>query len=210
MKHIVFYLDFVSPYAYLAFERLPVVLEGLSYAVTYRPVFLGPLLRQRGQKAPVDVPPKREWIYRQALWLARAHGVPMEMPALHPFDSLPLLRLALARAGDGTSNRFVTGAVLRHVWQGGGDPLAPDRLQALAQAVAPAHDPQDAQAKQLLRANTDEAAALGVFGVPTMVVDGRLFWGLDALPMLRDYLGGDAWFDGPGWTAAAHLPSGLH
>ena len=48
--------------------------------------------------------------------------------------------------------------------------------------------------------------ARGVFGVPTCEVDGRLFWGLDALPMLRAYLRGDPWFDGPGWSAADTLP----
>jgi hypothetical protein len=46
--------------------------------------------------------------------------------------------------------------------------------------------------------------ALGAFGVPTWVVDGRVFWGQDALPMLRAYLQGDAWFDGPDW----HAPGG--
>jgi len=48
-----------------------------------------------------------------------------------------------------------------------------------------------------------------VFGVPAFEVDGRLFWGLDGLPMLRAYLDGDAWFQGPDWDGAATLPSGL-
>jgi uracil-DNA glycosylase family 4 len=64
-------------------------------------------------------------------------------------------------------------------------------------------------AKALLRANTDEASARGVFGVPAFEVEGRLFWGLDSLPMLRAYLDGDAWFDGPAWDAAPAVPSGL-
>jgi hypothetical protein len=51
--------------------------------------------------------------------------------------------------------------------------------------------------------------ALGVFGVPTWVVDGRLFWGQDALPMLRAYLQGDAWFDGPDWQAPARCAVGI-
>jgi hypothetical protein len=54
-----------------------------------------------------------------------------------------------------------------------------------------------------LRASTDEAIARGVFGVPTFDLDGRLFWGLDALPMLRAALLGEAWFDGPAWDEAA-------
>ena len=47
---------------------------------------------------------------------------------------------------------------------------------------------------------------MGVFGVPAFVVDGKLFWGLDSLPMLRAYLQGDAWFAGPAWEAGARVP----
>ena len=52
MKTITFYLDFVSPYAWLAFERLPDALEGLSYSVDYRPVLLGALLQRHGNLGP--------------------------------------------------------------------------------------------------------------------------------------------------------------
>ncbi len=42
-----------------------------------------------------------------------------------------------------------------------------------------------------------------------MVVDDRLFWGLDALPMLAAYLRGDSWFDRPDWAAAGKAPPGV-
>ena len=58
MRHITFYLDVVSPYAWLAFERLPEVLEGLSYSVEYRPVLLGALLKQHGNPGPAGIAPK--------------------------------------------------------------------------------------------------------------------------------------------------------
>ena len=48
-----------------------------------------------------------------------------------------------------------------------------------------------------------------MFGVPTLVCEGRAFFGLDALPMLRDALGGGAWFDGPAWDQAGRQPPGL-
>ncbi|KAF1043577.1 2-hydroxychromene-2-carboxylate isomerase [Xylophilus sp.] len=189
MRHIDVYLDFVSPYAYLAFERLPHALEGLSHTVTYRPVLLGGLLKHHGNQAPAEVPAKRAWVYRQTQWLARHHGIAFDPPAVHPFPPLPLLRLALACAGDGTANRFVAGTVLRHVWTGGDDPNDAQRLAGLAAKLAPRLDPAGAEVKALLRANTDAAAARGVFGVPSFVVEGEApIWGLDALPMLRDAL----------------------
>ena len=82
-------------------------------------------------------------------------------------------------------------------------------MQALTSQLAPAIDPGAEDVKTQLKALTDEAVALGLFGVPTLVVDGRLFWGLDALPMLAAYLAGDTWFDGPQWDAAAALPVGI-
>ena len=212
MKRITFYLDFISPYAWLAFERLPEVLEGLSYSVEYRPVLLGALLQQSGNPGPVGIAPKRDWTYRHVSWLGHALGIPLQMPARHPFNPLPLLRQALACSVDGSVNRFVAGTLLRHVWVGGHDALDPARLDALAQALAPQlkpdMEPQGPAVKAMLRSNTDAAAALGVFGVPAFGVDDKLFWGLDALPMLRAWLEEDAWF-GAHWDAAAQVPSGL-
>ena len=70
-------------------------------------------------------------------------------------------------------------------------------------------DPDGDDVKQRLRDATDDAIARGVFGVPTIEADGRLFLGFDALPMLRDALGGDAWFDGPDWQRVAQTPLGV-
>jgi 2-hydroxychromene-2-carboxylate isomerase len=203
MKALTFWFDPISPYAYLAFERLPQALEGLSYSVRHRPVLFAGLLKQWGQKGPAEIEPKRAWTFRQVHWLAHRHGILLQTPAQHPFNPLALLRLALACADDGTGpNRWACESVLRHVWHGGHDANDPVRLAALTQALAPRRDPGDAAVKQALIAATDEAIAQGLFGVPTIEVDGRLFWGVDALEMLAAYLHGDAWFDGPGWHVA--------
>lgn len=213
MKHICFYLDFISPYAYLAFETLPQALEGLGYCVSYKPIVFGSLLKHHGQLGPAEIGPKRQWTYRQVQWQARQLGVPLDLPASHPFSSLQLLRLAVAAGRDGCCNRYVTETIFRHVWTGGAEAADLARLADLQALLQPNQDPQSDAVKIQLRANTDEAVARGVFGVPTLVVDGapfsEHFWGLDALPVLRDYLEGDAWFDGPAWRAAGELPVGI-
>lgn len=212
MKHITFHLDFVSPYAWLAFERMPEVLEGLTYTVQYRPVLLGALLQRDGNPGPAGIAAKRAWTYRHVHWLGASLGVPLDMPAEHPFNPLPLLRLALQCSDDGSINRFVAGALLRHVWQGGQPALDAQRLEALAQQLQGQlrTDAQAAQrAKDGLRANTDATAAAGVFGVPAWEVDGKVFWGLDGLPMLRAYLAQEPWFEAENWDALPQTPSGL-
>ena len=197
MHRIVFHFDVLSPFAWLAFQRLPQVLEGLSFDVEYRPLLLAGLLQHYGQKGPAEVEPKRAWTFRHVHWLAAQQGVPLVTPAQHPFNPLALQRLALACG----PNRRVVEALFRHVWAEGGDANDPARLAALTEALAPARDPNSAEVKAELRANTEAAAAAGIFGVPTFEHAGRLFWGLDALPMLRDALAGGAWFEGPAWQA---------
>lgn len=205
MKRIDFWFDPVSPFAYLAFERLPQALEGCSYAVEYRPVLFAGLLAHWGQKGPAEIEPKRAWTFRHVSWLAHQFGVPIELPAEHPFNPLALLRLAVA-AGP---NRWVAESVMRHVWRGGADANDRARLAALREQLAPAREPDAPEIKAELRAATDAAIARGVFGVPTFELDGRLFWGVDALPMLRAALQGDPWFDGPAWEDAAAARPGI-
>jgi len=223
LHDIAFYYDPISPYAYLAFERLPEALMGHSVCVRYKPVLFAALLKAHGQLGPAEIPAKRDWTYRQVSWLAQHHGVPLDLPAAHPFNPLALLRLGLATATDdahGETNRYVTGQLFHHVWRGGQsatDAIRLGALQTLLQDhMAQRHKPwPDAQwpdsevVKQRLRANTDEALAQGVFGVPTLALDARLFWGQDALPMLRACLDGDAWFQTGAWAAAATWPVGV-
>jgi 2-hydroxychromene-2-carboxylate isomerase len=209
MKHITFYLDFISPYAYLAFEELPKTLMGLSYSVTYKPLLFAALLKHHGQLGPVEIAPKRDWTYRQVLWQAQARGIPLDMPAAHPFNPLLLLRLATASQAQGLPNRYVCETVFRHVWTGGADASDRVRLAALTAQLAPERDPSDPSVKDQLKAHADEAISSGVFGVPSMLVDGKVFWGLDALPMLRAYLEGNPWFADTRWDAVRQVPSGL-
>ena len=223
MHHITFYYDPISPYAYLAFMQLPKALEGLSYSVSYQPILFAGLLKSHGQLGPAEIAPKREWTYRQVMWTAKTLGIDCQMPASHPFNPLPLLRLGAACGAeqtDGTTctNRFITQQLFNHVWLDGADAADPVRLERLTQALA-GNIKVDAQAaKARLKANTDAALQQGCFGVPTLralragAVAGseKNFWGLDSLPMLREYLAGDAWFDaGEGWDLAATVGAGI-
>ena len=209
MKHIIFYFDVISPYAYLAFERLPVVMQGLSYQVTYKPVLFAAMLNHFGQLGPAEITPKRTWTYRQMHWLAREHGMALQAPASHPFNPISLLRLALACGADGACNRYVAETIFRHVWVGGFEASDTARLAALTAQLNPRRTARDEAVKQELKTNTDTAIAASVFGVPCMQVDQDVFWGLDALPMLRQRLMDDPWFSQSDWRNASGLPVGV-
>ncbi len=191
MQRVVFDFDIISPYAYLAFERLPAALEGLSHHVEYRPLLFAGLLKHWGNTAPVAVAPKKAWLFRQCAWIAEREGVVFRPPTPHPFNPLALLRLLVASAPAGAHpNRRAVELAMRHVWaREGGDANDPAALKTLTDAVAPLRDPASPEVKVELQARTAQAAEAGVFGVPFFRLDdGQQFWGQDGMAMLVDVM----------------------
>lgn len=218
MRDIHFYFDVISPYAWLAFCSLPKTLEGIAHRVHYHPVVFGAMLKHHGQLGPAELAGKRDWTYRQVMWLARQQGTQLQMPASHPFNSLTLLRMAVATSPTGEPSHEVVAMLFKHVWCSGLEATDETRLETLkqeltqwVQASRPGFqmDIQSPEVKQLLQQQTQAAIDSGLFGVPSMVVDGQVFWGQDALPMLRAYLEGDAWFESSDWCDAGKLPVGV-
>lgn len=213
------WLDVISPYSWLLVQRLPTLAGRPDLRLSLRPVLFAGLLKHWGQLGPAEIAPKRDWTYRQVAWLAHSQGLSMAFPATHPFNPLAPLRLLLAQ-GDarGTPGEVDLESCLQvfaHVWTAGAVPDAPARLAELAARLAPGAGEALLQCcaeetvKQQLRVNVEEAIARGVFGVPTLQIDDRSFFGFDALPMVEAYLAGDAWLCGEAWDAAAAVGAGV-
>ena len=156
----------------------------------------GALLKHWGQLGPAEIPPKRRFVYRFFQWNADRLGVPFEMPPRHPYNPLPSLRLCVAAGAEIDHAR----AIFDVIYGQGVQPDAPEGIDAMARALG-LPDPEAAmsasQVKDTLRANTERAIADGVFGVPTFVVDGEVFWGGDATDMMLSYLEDQALFQTP-------------
>jgi 2-hydroxychromene-2-carboxylate isomerase len=200
------YFDFVSPFAYLQSEQLhrlkPLV------QIRYRPILFAGLLKHWGQKGPAEVVPKKQFTFEFAMWQAEKLGVPFKMPPAHPFNPLALLRLATA--ADATPE--IVHAIFRFVWQDGRMPDTPLEWFELTSLLGlPNADAQisASRVKDDLRAATDAAIARGVFGVPTLIVDDRLFWGLDATEMAIDYLQGSPVFRSEAFARIRDVPDGV-
>ena len=173
------YFDFVSPYSYIALHRL----KELPARISYQPVLFAGLLDHWGQKGPAEIPAKRRWTYRWCTWWAKELGIPLRFPAEHPFNPLQHLRLALAC---GCRPEAVK-RIFESVWMSGANATEPAAFQALCTELGVAAEALAAQ-KDRLRKNTEEAAARGVFGVPSFVVDGEVFWGADAMEFVDAFL----------------------
>jgi len=188
-----FYFDFLSPFSYFAWRTLPAMLPP-GYEIHFLPVALGPLLNHWGIKGPGEVQPKREFLLKQMLRKSAREGFPFTTPKTHPFNSLYALRLALKEVA-----REHQGAVIKTLWLAGWqdriDMGNPDELlTVLRDAGLPANELYEksfsAEAKKALKSNIADAIAYGVFGVPSFVVNGELFWGEDSLPELLDFVHG--------------------
>lgn len=192
-RRLDFHYDLISPYAHIAFARLPELPSDV--ALQPRATLLGALLSHHGQVGPAEIEAKRLHTYRQAVFLGTAIGRPVVFPPRHPFNPLGALRLlAGARNGKGADLAAVRGA-FDFVFSLGRPVDTPDDVAALANHLG--LDPQLATAepsKAALKANTANAIAAGVFGVPSFVpVDadgaaGPVFWGVDAFDMLLAFL----------------------
>jgi 2-hydroxychromene-2-carboxylate isomerase len=175
------YFDFVSPYSYIALHRL----REIPAQVSYKPVLFAGLLNHWGQKGPAEIPAKRKWTYRWCVWWAKELGIPFRFPAEHPFNPLQHLRLALACGSRPEAVKRIFDAI----WMSGANATDPAAFAMLCQTLSV--DPADLgreDVKNMLRKNTEEAAARGVFGVPSFVADGEVFWGADAIEFLNAFL----------------------
>ena len=197
------YFDFISPFAYLQSTTLA-RLEARR-PVRRRPILFAALLSHWKHLGPAEIAPKRIWTYAHCVWLAKRHDIPLTMPPMHPFNPLPLLRLAHA-AGNTPA---VIDRLFRFVWVDGRLPTDAAAFASLVAECGLEPATIDAPAtKEALRSAGAEALAAGVFGVPSMVVDGRVFWGFDATDMLVDYLDDPVGFDSESMRAASAVPVG--
>jgi 2-hydroxychromene-2-carboxylate isomerase len=190
-----FYLDFISHNAYIAWEQIHPMAERYGRGVEAVPVLFAGLLNAHGQLGPAEVPPKAWWMAKNLLRKAKILGIPLGAPTSHPFNPLLALRVASLPMEEPDRKRLVD-VLFRAVWAGGPgvtDPAEVTRVVREAgldgeKLVADAHAPE---AKERLRRQTEEAISAGVFGVPSMEVEGEIFWGYDDFPYLERFLSGD-------------------
>jgi 2-hydroxychromene-2-carboxylate isomerase len=187
-----FYFDYISPYAYLAWHQLPAIAARHTEPIESVPVVFGALLGAHGTKGPAEVVAKRRYLLKDVYRKARAAGVPFTLPPAHPFNPLLALRASSLPLPEGARRRLVD-ALFAAVWETGEGIEAPGTVSRIATSVGLDGDAieraaSEPDAKARLRAQTDEALAAGIFGVPTIVIDGELFWGVDALDPLDRFL----------------------
>jgi 2-hydroxychromene-2-carboxylate isomerase len=208
IRTLTWFYDFISPYAYLQSHKLNDFAQ--EAIVVCKPILFAGLLKHWGQLGPAEIVPKRQWTFEQVAYLAFRHNIPITMPAMHPFNPLPLLRLAVALELTEQNNVANIQKIFNFVWKDGHLPTDPAQFERLMNDFAIDLDHLNSdEIKTHLRLNGEQALAQGVFGVPTSVIDGRRFWGFDSGEMLHSYLAKDAFWLSDELAAADNLPQGL-
>jgi 2-hydroxychromene-2-carboxylate isomerase len=205
MPAVDWYFDFISPFAYLQCERLDRL--PANARLRPRPILFAGLLNHHGQKGPAEIDGKRAFTYRFVMWQAQRQGTKVRLPPEHPFNPLPLLRLAVAADG----RPEIVREIFRFIWRDGrlaDNPIEWAELVDTLDLREPATLVDTPEVKNRLRANTEEAIARGVFGVPTLAIGEELFWGNDATDMAIAFLGGDPLFASPAYRNAGSVPVG--
>jgi 2-hydroxychromene-2-carboxylate isomerase len=192
---VTFYFDFISPYAYLAWTQIHRLAERNGRAVEPVPVLFAALLDANGQKGPAEIERKRAYIFKDVVRSAHTLGEPIAPPATHPFNPLLALRITTVDLPE-TGRRALIDAVFRATWAESVNVSDPERMtEVLAGAGLDGKALVDwattPTAKDRVRANTALALDAGAFGVPTMLVDGELFWGLDSFAHVETRLRGN-------------------
>lgn len=193
MTPVRFCFDFVSPYSYLAWTQIHALSARHGRAVEPVPIVFGAVLSAIGTRGPAEIPAKRAYLVKDIIRLAHALGVPLALPKAHPFNPLLALRVASLPL-EAATRRTLIDRLFAAVWAGG--PGVTDRAVVAAicaEVGLPERALEDAESpegKQRLRTQTEQALAAGAFGVPTMLVDGELFWGVDSLPHLDRFFAG--------------------
>lgn len=198
-RSVDWYFDFVSPYSYICLHRL----QEIPASIIYKPVLFAGLLNHWAQKGPAEIPAKRRWTYRWCHWWANELGVPFRFPAAHPFNPLGHLRLALACGPSAQAVRRIFEAI----WTTGEEANDPARFAGLCADLKVDSEALSA-VKEALHKNTAEAAARGVFGVPSFVVEGEVFWGADAIGFLNAFIADPAVLRNPEVRRLDSLPVG--
>lgn len=193
-KHVEFYFDVGSPTSYLAYTQLRHICRDTGATLVYRPILLGGVFKATGNASPNEVPAKARYSVDDLARFARRYGVPLNFNRHFPINTLNVMR-AITAVQSRQPQRFIEFLELtfKAMWIDGLDLNDPAELSQMlkdggfdpAQVFAWVNDPQ---VKEQLKSNTENGIARGIFGAPSMFVEGQLYFGQDRLGFVREAL----------------------
>lgn len=193
-KHLEFYFDLGSPATYLAYTQLPAICEQTGSQLIYQPMLLGGVFKATGNASPATIPAKGRYMFLDLDRYAKRYGVPFKLNPHFPINTLLLMR-AVTGIQLRQPERFIAfiDCLFRAIWVDGRNLNDPATVASVLSEQG--FDPNEVLAltadevvKNALKDTTEQAVKRGVFGAPSMFVDGQLFFGQDRLEFVREAL----------------------
>ncbi len=192
-RTIEFFWDAVSPYTYLAATQIEALAAKHGALVIWKPMLLGKVFEASGNRPPISVKAKVNYLFRDVTLWAKHYGVPLRIPSVFPAASITAMRIACGLPAE-ISSRWGL-AVMNAYWGEGKDIGQAELLKQIASSLDLDPDTtlalaQDPAIKDQLKTSTEDAVRREVFGAPAFFIDNTLFWGNDRLPLMDAYLAG--------------------
>ncbi|MBP6850308.1 MAG: 2-hydroxychromene-2-carboxylate isomerase [Rhodoferax sp.] len=190
-KSVDFLFDFGSPAAYLAWTQLPQLIADTGATVNAQPILLGGVFQATGNRAPITVPLKGSYLFKDLNRYARHYGVPLVMNPHFPINTITLMRIDVGMLESGHPGlQAYRDVVFQAIWvtqrnMGDTDTVAQVLADAGLDAPALLAMAADPQVKEALKVRTQQAVDRGAFGAPTFFVGDEMFWGQDRLDFVR-------------------------
>jgi 2-hydroxychromene-2-carboxylate isomerase len=186
MSQVEFWFEFASTYSYPAALRVEAIARSADVEVAWRPFLLGPIFKAQGwNDSPFNIyPAKGRYMWRDLERVCGALGIPFRRPSQFPRNGLLAARLACWFSKEPWLPEFVRQVYLAnfsHDRDISDAPVIGSILEAVGQPSSLLASAESSEARSKLRAETERAQALGIFGAPAFVVDSELFWGNDRL-----------------------------
>jgi 2-hydroxychromene-2-carboxylate isomerase len=187
-----FWFEFGSTYSYPAAMRVEDEARSRGVALRWRPFLLGPIFKSQGwTDSPFNIyPVKGRYMWRDMERICEERGIPLKHPSRFPRNGLLPARLVARFEDEPWTAAFVRGIYRANFAEDReiSDPaVVASVLESVGQSASLLAESGSEHAKSKLRANTDEAIALGIFGAPSLVTGGELFWGNDRLESALDW-----------------------
>ncbi|MDF1794604.1 MAG: 2-hydroxychromene-2-carboxylate isomerase [Thalassobaculaceae bacterium] len=194
-----FYFDFSSPYGYLAAQKIDEMADLYDREVDWKPILLGVIFKTTGAQPLLDIPIKGPYARRDMERMARMMGVPITMPEVMPFPSIPAARAVYwVKDRDPEQAVVLIKALYDEAFGKGGDIRDAEAVVRIAGSVgidnaALTAALGEAAVKERLKTEIEAAMHAGVCGSPFFIVDGEPFWGVDRLDHIERWLATGGW-----------------
>ena len=185
IKSFDFYFDFASPYTFLAHKEIRKIEKQHSINIKYMPVLLGGLLKSAGIKPNIDIPIKAKHMIKDCKLWAEKYNIIFKFNNYFPIITLNLMRCVLVAEKKFSAQNFINN-VFDAIWKNDLNLNDNNVVEKLLKNldINPRTfllEAKDQKIKDDLKKKTEEASQKGIFGLPSFIVNNKIFWGQDRL-----------------------------